>query len=140
MNSRIERLRQESLDTPPSVSIERALLVTEFYRQNAGKCSVPVLRASNFKNLCAQKTIYIGPDELIVGERGPRPKSVPTFPELNCHSVEDLQILDSRPMTRYRVAEEDIGTYAARGHPLLAGPQHAGPHLQPCARAVAAGL
>jgi len=105
MNERIQRLRRESLNAEPRVSIERARLVTEFYRENAGKHSTPVLRALNFLHLCRHKTIYIGRDELIVGERGPAPKAVPSFPELTCHSVEALHILDSRPMTRYRIGE-----------------------------------
>jgi formate C-acetyltransferase len=112
MNERIQRLRQESIRVKPGISIERALLVTEFYKEHFGKHSAPVLRALNFKHLCAKKTIFIGPDELIVGERGPQPKAVSTFPELTCHSVEDLRILNSRLMTSYGVSEEDIRTYA----------------------------
>lgn len=121
MNERITRLRKESFETKPSISIERALLTTEFYRENAGKYSVPVMRALNFKNLCEKKTIYIGPDELIVGERGPRPKAVSTFPELNCHSAEDLRILDTRPMTNYRVEQEDIATFEREVVPYWKG-------------------
>jgi len=34
-----------------------------------------------------------------VGERGPFPKAVSTFPELTCHSAEDLKILNSREMS-----------------------------------------
>ncbi|MBW2409035.1 MAG: glycyl radical protein [Deltaproteobacteria bacterium] len=112
MNDRISRLRAQSFNAQPSISAERALLVTEFYEENDGKFSVPVLRALNFKNLCAKKTIYIGDDELIVGERGPSPKAVPTFPELTCHSQEDLKILDSRDMTRYAVSDEALRVYA----------------------------
>ena len=112
MNNRISRLREQSFNAKPCVSAERALLVTEFYQQNEGKFSVPVLRALNFKNLCEKKTIYIGEDELIVGERGPYPKAVPTFPELTCHSKEDLKILNSRDMTRYAVADEALQVYA----------------------------
>jgi formate C-acetyltransferase len=52
------------------------------------------------------KTIYIGRDELIVGERGPAPKATPTYPELCCHSMEDLEILNSRPKISYHVDEE----------------------------------
>jgi formate C-acetyltransferase len=121
MNERIQRLRQESLAAEPRISIERARLVTEFYRENAGRHSAPVLRALNFMHLCRHKTIYIGRDELIVGERGPAPKAVPTFPELTCHSAEDLHILDSRPMTRYRVDEEDIRTYEREVIPYWQG-------------------
>jgi formate C-acetyltransferase len=98
MNERIRRLREQSFTTKPSFSAERALLTTEFYKAWSGRVSMPVLRAMNFYNLCEKKTIYIGPDELIVGERGPRPKAVSSFPELTCHSEEDLRILNSRPM------------------------------------------
>jgi formate C-acetyltransferase len=111
MNRRIERLRQQSFEAKPSISIERAVLETRFYQENSGKHSLPVLRALCFKYLCENKTIYIGPDELLVGERGPAPKAVPTFPELTCHSVEDLHILNDRVMTSYQVATEDITTY-----------------------------
>lgn len=111
MTPRVAKLRQESFEAQPSISVERAVLVTRFYEKNHGKYSIPVLRALNFKNLCQKKTIYIGADDLIVGERGPNPKSVSTFPELTCHSTEDLKILNSRAMTRYLVSEEDIATY-----------------------------
>ena len=111
MTPRIARLRKESFEAAPSISIERAVLVTRFYKKNYGKYSTPVLRALNFKHICENKTLYIGNDELIVGERGPFPKAVSTFPELTCHTVEDLQILNSREMTRYLVSDADIERY-----------------------------
>ena len=121
MNERIARMRKESFETFPGISIERALLTTEFYRNNEGKYPVPVMRALNFKNLCEKKTIYIGPDELIVGERGPFPKAVSTFPELNCHTAEDLEILNTRPMTGYKVSRDDIRTYSETVVPYWSG-------------------
>lgn len=111
MNERIQKLRKLSYETEPSISIERAIHQTEFYKENYGKFPVPVLRALQFLDHCKRKTIYIGDDELIVGERGPRPKAVPTFPELTCHSVDDLEILNSREMQRYKVEENDIRIY-----------------------------
>ncbi|MDR1650366.1 MAG: glycyl radical protein [Synergistaceae bacterium] len=111
MNERVERLRRESFETAPSFSAERALIETEFYKENDGKYSIPVMRGLSFKNICEKKTIYIGPDELIVGERGPRPKAVSSFPELTCHSVRDLEILNSRQMQSYAVDPKDIEIY-----------------------------
>jgi pyruvate formate-lyase/glycerol dehydratase family glycyl radical enzyme len=111
MNERIRRLRQSSHEARPSISHERAELLTDFYTENDGKFSIPVMRGLQFKYVCENKTIYIGPGELIVGERGPFPKSVPTFPELNCHTVEDLEILNSRKMTSYAVSPETIEVY-----------------------------
>lgn len=121
MNERIKRLRKESFEAQPSLSIERALIETKFYKENEGKYPIPILRALNFYEICKQKTIYIGKDELIVGERGPRPKSVPTFPELTCHSVEDLHILNTRELQRYTISQEDIDTYEREVIPYWKG-------------------
>lgn len=121
MNPRIKRLRKESVETPATLSIERALIETAFYKENYGKYSLPVLRAKNFYEICAKKTIYIGEDELIVGERGPKPKAVPTFPELTCHSVEDLHVLDTRELQTYHISQEDIDTYEREVIPYWEG-------------------
>jgi pyruvate formate-lyase/glycerol dehydratase family glycyl radical enzyme len=111
VNARTATLRRASLDTPPSISHERAELITGFYQANDGRYSIPVMRAKSFYYLCERKTLYLGADELIVGERGPRPKSTPTYPELTCHSIEDLTILNSRPKTHYDVEPETLKVY-----------------------------
>ena len=121
MNERIQKLRQLSVDTEPSLSIERALNETAFYKENYGKMSIPVLRAANFLDHCQKKTIYLGEGELIVGERGPAPKCVPTFPELTCHSVEDLNVLNTRELQRYTIGQGDIAIYARDVIPFWEG-------------------
>ncbi len=121
MTPRTAELRRRSLEARPSISAERALLVTEFYQQNQGLFSIPVMRARNFLNLCEKKSIWIGEDELIVGERGPYPKAVPTYPELTCHSVEDLRILNSRPKTSYAVSDGTIRVYEEKVIPFWRG-------------------
>ncbi len=121
MNDRIKRLHQQSLETPATLTIERALIETEFYKENEGKWPIAVLRAKNFYEICKKKTIYIGDDELIVGERGPKIKAVPTFPELTCHSVEDLHVLDTRELQPYHISQEDIDTYAKEVIPFWKG-------------------
>ena len=121
MTDRTRRLRQESLEAVPSISAERALLVTAFYEEYLGRLSTPVLRARAFLHLCEHKTLHHADGELIVGERGPEPKAVPTFPELTCHSAEDLRILDSRPKTRYSVSDEVIEDYEKTVIPFWTG-------------------
>ena len=121
MNERIRRLREESVSTPATLSIERALIETSFYRKNEGKYSTPMMRAMNFMEICEKKYIYIGKGELIVGERGEKPKSVSTFPELTCHSVEDLKVLNTREQQRYLICEEDIETYKREVIPYWTG-------------------
>jgi trans-4-hydroxy-L-proline dehydratase len=102
VTERVARLKRATLETKPWLSIERAALITEFYRGDK-TTSVPIRRARAFHYLMEHKEIYIGPDELIVGERGPAPKGTPTFPELCCHSMEDLEILNSREKISYAV-------------------------------------
>ena len=121
MNERIQRLRDESFYAHPSICIERAVLTTEFYREHDGKLPMPVLRASNFKYICENKSLYMGAEELIVGERGKTPKAVSTFPELTCHSRQDLEILNTRKQQNYTVASEDIDKYEEFVEPFWRG-------------------
>ena len=106
MNERVRALRQNSLDAVPTMSLERARIVTDAYKKYAGKVSAPVLRALTFKAIMENKTICINELELIVGERGPAPKSTPTYPELCCHTVEDFDVIDKRQKVFFRVSEE----------------------------------
>ncbi|MEI6061864.1 MAG: trans-4-hydroxy-L-proline dehydratase [Bacteroidota bacterium] len=121
MNERIQKLRKMSVETEPSLSIERALHETAFYKENYGKYPVPVMRALNFLDHCQRKSIYIGEGELIVGERGPGPKCVPTFPELTCHSAEDFRVLNTRDMQQYFICPEDIELYEKEVIPYWKG-------------------
>ncbi len=103
MNERIKKLREESLKAIPTLSHERAVLLTEFYKTGISeKESVPVARALAFKYILEHKKLYIGEGELIVGERGPSPKATPTYPEICIHSLNDLEILHSREKISFK--------------------------------------
>ena len=45
MNERIQKLRELSVTTPVHIDLERAKIETDFYRENDGKYSIPVMRA-----------------------------------------------------------------------------------------------
>jgi pyruvate formate-lyase/glycerol dehydratase family glycyl radical enzyme len=108
MTERMQRLRKQSLEATPRVSLERARLLTEFYKSGAtDRVSVPVARAIAFKFLLEKKELWIGEGELIVGERGPAPKATPTYPEICTHSLEDLNILDTREKVWFRVGQDE---------------------------------
>lgn len=105
---RIRRLREESVHgAVPTISMERAVLLTEAYQQYEGTCSIPVLRGKAFYYLMAHRTLYLGRGSLIVGEKGPKPWAAPTFPELCCHTLEDFDTLNSRERVFFRVTDED---------------------------------
>ena len=118
---RTKKLRQESTSTQPSVSLERALLETEFYQENYGILEIPVLRALNFKNLMEKRKLYIGDDELIVGEKSEGPQVVPTFPELCAHTVEDMTVMNSRKYINFKVNDPDKDVQAEKIIPYWKG-------------------
>ena len=107
LTERVKKLRQQSLNAVERISAERALLITAFYKsEDSREVSAPVRRARAFEYLLRNKTICINEGELIVGERGPEPKATPTYPEISLHSLEDLEILDTRKKVFFKVDEE----------------------------------
>jgi pyruvate formate-lyase/glycerol dehydratase family glycyl radical enzyme len=120
LTDRVRKLREQSINAIPHVSSERALLMTEFYQED-GFLSPPMRRAMAFKRIMEMKEICINNGELIVGERGPAPKATYTFPELCCHSLQDLDILNSREKVWYRVNEDAKNQYEAKIIPFWKG-------------------
>jgi pyruvate formate-lyase/glycerol dehydratase family glycyl radical enzyme len=121
ISARVKKLRQQSLNAVETISSERAELLTDFWSQDAGLISTPVQRALAFNYLMEHKEIRINEGELIVGEKGPAPKNAPTFPELCCHSLGDLDILNDREKTSFRVTAETRQIYKDRIIPFWKG-------------------
>lgn len=121
MNERIQRLREQSVTTPVHIDLERAKIETDFYKENDGKYSVPVMRAMTLKEYFSKKTLYFGDDELILGEKGKNPQASPTFPELCCHSEEDMKVMSERKLVSFHTTEEDRKLQAAEIIPFWKG-------------------
>ncbi|MEW5845186.1 MAG: trans-4-hydroxy-L-proline dehydratase [Bacteroidota bacterium] len=111
MTERIQLLRKQSLDAINTLSAERALLVTEYYKNANNTLPVPIQRARAFEHVMLNKKICINPGELIVGERGPAPKAAPTYPEVCLHSLNDLEIINSRPKVSFKVDDDTRRAY-----------------------------
>ncbi len=103
---RVERLRDSLLATESEICHERALLVTESYQENEG---LPILikRAKALAKVLAEMTIFIHPDELIVGHQSSKRRSPPVFPELCVEWIEtELDEFETRKHNRLKVSEE----------------------------------
>lgn len=122
ISDRVKKLRELSLNAIEKLSPERALLITRFYKSDESHgLSVPVKRAKAFEYILKNKELYIGDGELIVGERGPAPKETSTYPEISLHSLQDLEILNSREKVSFRVDEEVKRLYASKIIPYWKG-------------------
>ncbi|MFD3158531.1 trans-4-hydroxy-L-proline dehydratase [Haloimpatiens sp. FM7330] len=106
MKERVRKLRCQSLNAAPYISMERAKLVDEIYKKYLGKVSTAILRALAFKNIMDNKKLCINDGELIVGERGEKPAATPTYPELCCHTLEDFKIMNERDKISFKVNED----------------------------------
>lgn len=107
MNERIQKLREISVNTPVHIDLERARIETEVYKEWEGKVSIPVLRSLSLKEYFSRKTLYLGEGELIIGEKGCDPQASPTFPEICCHSVEDMVVMSERDLVSFHTTDED---------------------------------
>jgi formate C-acetyltransferase len=122
MKKRIKKLREQTLNAIPKITPERAILITEFYKSDiAQRISIPVKRAMALKYILENKKLCINEGELIVGERGPEPKAVPTYPEIIVHGIEDLEILNSREKVSYKVDEKTKEIYRDKIIPFWKG-------------------
>ena len=108
MNERIKKLRKQSVEATPHIYMERADLMTDAYMEYEGSVSVPEMRALAFKHFMSNKTLCINEGELIVGEKGDSPQSSPSFPELCCHTLEDMKVMNDRDLIFFKVTEEDM--------------------------------
>jgi pyruvate formate-lyase/glycerol dehydratase family glycyl radical enzyme len=121
MTDRVKKLRQQSLEAVEALSSERAELITDFSQQDCGLVSEPVHRALAFQYLMEHKAVCINEGELIVGEKGPAPKHAPTFPELCCHSLGDLEVLNNREKTSFKVSPQTRRVYEEQVIPFWKG-------------------
>jgi formate C-acetyltransferase len=125
MTDRIKRLRENSLNAVNRLSVERASLITAYYAAcPAGDPSVPVHRAKAFEYFLRNKQLCILDGELIIGERGPAPKATPSYPEICLHSLEDLEILNSREKVSFKVDDETRTVYRDTIIPFWKGKTH----------------
>ncbi|MEM2143287.1 MAG: glycyl radical protein [Candidatus Thorarchaeota archaeon] len=110
MTERTMRMRQRVLDAMPTLSAERARLFTEYVSSHLDQPAV-VRMAGAFAHVVRNMTIRIEPEELIVGNMGPTPRSCQVFPEYSWEWIDrELDRLDKRRTERFHVSEEDKAT------------------------------
>lgn len=102
---RVMALRERVLHATPSISSERARLVTHSYMETEGQ---PILlrRAHALNKILREMTIYIAEGELIIGNMAPKPRAAPIFPEMGTEKLEEsLEELSQRPQDRMDLTE-----------------------------------
>ncbi len=105
---RIRRLRERLLATPAEITTERALLITESYRETEAE-PMEIRRAKALDRILRRMTIFILDDELIVGHLGEKHHCAPVHPEVNIQWVlneDELDSFEKRRQNRLLVSPE----------------------------------
>lgn len=106
LTSRMAAWREELLETPQSVCVERALLTTQTYRRHQDEPMV-LRRALMVKNVLENMSIFIEPATLICGNQASANRAAPIMPEYAMDWViAELDEFEQRPGDRFTITEE----------------------------------
>jgi len=110
VNDRIKRLRQEFFEIRPEICPERARFFTRSMQDTEGK-PIILRRAQAFYDVLDQVSLFVGDDEIIVGNQASKPRSSPIYPEYSWEWLVqefegDPYDFNQRPADPFRYTQE----------------------------------
>lgn len=118
---RTQKLRAWIRDVIPHICPERAVLITESFKQTEGE-PMPIRRAKAMEHIFANMSIWIHDGELIVGNMASTPRSAPIFPETCTNWVKkELHTFWERPVDKFFVTDETYNTLMNEVFPYWEG-------------------
>ncbi len=104
---RIDLLKQALFDARPQIESDRAVLLTQSYKETEGEPMV-IRRAKAFKHICENLPVTIRDNELIVGSSTVASKSCQIFPEFSFDWVEkEFDTLATRSADPFYISDEN---------------------------------
>ena len=108
--TRVEAIRERFISLTPEICVERAQYITESYKETEDQ-PIHIRRAKALGKILGQMTIFIQPDEIIVGNQCTKPRAAPVFPEFSCKWLEDeLDRLEKRTGDVFLISEAKKAT------------------------------
>ena len=101
ISERIARLSDKVRNTQPTIDLDRARLITEFYSQPSMD-NYTLRRAKAFRYYLENRKIFIDEDSQIAGHQGGRWQSVVLHPDVAKWLDADFDTLDKRPSDHLR--------------------------------------
>ncbi|WP_271812595.1 glycyl radical protein [Clostridium beijerinckii] len=106
LTDRMHNFREELLNAKSMVSVERARLTTESYKEHADKPMV-LRRALCLENILKNMTIFIEDNSIIAGNQAESNRSAPIFPEYAMDWViDELDEFEKRAGDIFYITEE----------------------------------
>jgi len=105
-SARIGRLINGLMAVTPEVEDERALLITESYKETEA-APINIRRAKSLEKILSKKSVVIRDDELIVGNLTTKPRATQVFPEFsNKWLLDEFETLEKRSGDVFLISEE----------------------------------
>lgn len=106
-SDRIDFLKEQLFALPPQIESDRAVLLTESYKQTEGE-PLYLRRAKAFKHILDNIPITIRDRELIVGATTVRPRSCQVFPEFSFEWLEEeFDTVATRSADPFYISDEN---------------------------------
>ena len=106
LTPRMNVFRDKIVNKQPYICAERALLVTQAYKENSNQ-PVVMKRALMLKNILENMSIYIEDETMIVGNQASSNRDAPIFPEYTMEFVmNELDTFDKRDGDVFLITEE----------------------------------
>ncbi|OHY29272.1 glycyl radical enzyme [Streptococcus parauberis] len=106
LTERMSTYREAVLDKKPYIDAERAILVTETYKEHQDK-PANLKRAYMLQNILEHMSIYIEDESLIAGNQASSNKDAPIFPEYTLEFViNELDLFEKRDGDVFYIKEE----------------------------------
>lgn len=106
LTQRIIRLNDKVRNTDPTIDLDRARLITEFYSRPSMDNYI-LRRAKAFRYFLENKRIFIDQDSQIAGHAGDRIQAVPLHPDVTKWLYDDFETLDQRVSDRLHFRNEE---------------------------------
>ncbi|MBA5850099.1 formate C-acetyltransferase [Clostridium sp. cel8] len=117
MNERINNLKNQLFRNKREISLERALLYKESYKNTEGEPTI-IRRAKASAYIMDNVRIAIRQGELILGNRTVKPRSGIVSPEMDPYWIyKELDTISSRSQDSFYISEEDKKIYREELYP-----------------------
>lgn len=121
ISDRIQLLKTQLFKNKREVSLERALLYTESYKETEGMTAI-LRRAKATAHILSNVEISIRAEELIIGNRTTKPRSGILSPEMDPYWINDeLDTIHNRPQDPFIISDEDKKIYREVLYPYWVG-------------------
>ncbi|WMJ80546.1 glycyl radical protein [Clostridium sp. MB40-C1] len=103
---RVEKLKDQILSAVPCIEVDRAILLTESFKETENQ-PIIIRKAKALEKILNEIPITIREGELIVGSLTKNPRSSQVFPEFsNQWLVDEFDKLDKRTSDSFQISEE----------------------------------